>query len=42
MASGIQVGDKAPDFTLVSQSGERVRLYDRLADRVVVCTSTEG
>ena len=36
MASGLQVGDKAPDFTLVSQSGERVRLYDRLADRVVV------
>jgi peroxiredoxin Q/BCP len=36
MASGIQVGDKAPDFTLESQSGERVRLADRLADRVVV------
>jgi peroxiredoxin Q/BCP len=36
MAGGIQVGDKAPDFTLVSQSGERVRLHDRLADRVVV------
>ena len=36
MAGGIQVGDKAPDFTLVSQSGEQVRLHDRLADRVVV------
>jgi thioredoxin-dependent peroxiredoxin len=36
MASGVQVGDKAPDFTLVSQSGEQVRLSDRLADRVVV------
>ena len=36
MAGGIQVGDKAPDFTLVSQSGEQVRLYDRLDDRVVV------
>ena len=36
MASSIQVGDKAPDFTLESQSGERVRLSDRLADRVVV------
>ena len=36
MAHGIQVGDKAPDFTLVSQSGEQVRLYDRLDDRVVV------
>jgi len=36
MASGVQVGDKAPDFTLMSQSGERVRLQDRLAARVVV------
>ena len=36
MARGIQVGDKAPDFSLVSQSGERVRLHDRLAGRVVV------
>jgi peroxiredoxin Q/BCP len=36
MARGIQVGDKAPDFTLPSQSGEPVHLYDRLAERVVV------
>jgi len=36
MARGIQVGDKAPDFTLPSQSGEQVRLYDRLGERVVV------
>jgi thioredoxin-dependent peroxiredoxin len=36
MARGIQVGDKAPDFTLPSQSGEQVRLGDRLGDRVVV------
>ena len=36
MAPGIQVGDKAPDFTLPSQSEEPVRLYDRLGDRVVV------
>ena len=36
MARGIQVGDKAPDFTLVSQSGEPVRLYDRIGDGVVV------
>jgi thioredoxin-dependent peroxiredoxin len=32
----VQAGDKAPDFTLPSQSGEQVRLYDRLGDRVVV------
>ena len=36
MARGIQVGDKAPDFTLPSQSGEQVRLQDRLGERVVV------
>ncbi len=36
MASSVQAGDKAPDFTLPSQSGEQVRLYDRLGERVVV------
>ncbi|MDT0341629.1 peroxiredoxin [Streptomyces litchfieldiae] len=36
MARGIQVGDKAPDFTLPSQSGAPVRLYHRLGERVVV------
>ena len=36
MARGIQVGDQAPDFTLPSQSGEQVRLYDRLGERVIV------
>lgn len=36
MARGIQVGDKAPDFTLPSQSGDEVRLFDRLGERVVV------
>jgi thioredoxin-dependent peroxiredoxin len=36
MAHGVQVGDKAPDFTLPSQDGEPVRLYDRLGERVVV------
>ncbi|MER5218176.1 peroxiredoxin [Streptomyces sp. NPDC002838] len=36
MARGIQVGGKAPDFTLPSQSGVPVRLYDRLDDGVVV------
>jgi peroxiredoxin Q/BCP len=36
MARGVQAGDKAPDFTLPSQSGEPVRLHDRLGERVVV------
>ena len=36
MAQGIRAGDKAPDFTLPSQSGEQVRLSDRLGERVVV------
>ena len=36
MARGIGVGDKAPDFTLSSQSGEQVRLHDRIGQHVVV------
>ena len=36
MTQGIQVGDKAPDFTLTSQSGDPVRLYDVLGQRAVV------
>jgi len=36
VAHGIQVGDKAPDFSLPSQSGGEVRLADRLGERVVV------
>jgi peroxiredoxin Q/BCP len=36
MARGVQAGDKAPDFTLPSQSGEPVQLADRLGERVVV------
>ncbi len=36
MARGIQAGDTAPDFTLPSQSGEPLRLGDRLGQRVVV------
>ena len=32
----LQVGDKAPDFTLPDQSGAPVRLSDRLGERVVV------
>ena len=36
MARGIGVGDQAPDFILPSQSGEPVRLSDRLGEQVVV------
>ena len=36
MARGVQVGDKAPDFTLPAQSGAPVRLQYRLGERVVV------
>jgi thioredoxin-dependent peroxiredoxin len=36
MARAIGVGDQAPDFTLLSQAGEPVRLSDRLGERVVV------
>jgi thioredoxin-dependent peroxiredoxin len=36
MARGIGVGDKAPDFTLPSQTGEEVQLSARLGDRIVV------
>ena len=36
MARGIQAGDKAPDFTLPSQSGDQVRLQDRLGERVII------
>ena len=36
MARGIQAGDKAPDFILPSQTGEPVRLSDRLGQHSVV------
>ena len=36
MALSVQVGDQAPDFTLPSQSGEPVRLQDRVGGWVVV------
>jgi thioredoxin-dependent peroxiredoxin len=36
MASGIRAGDKAPDFTLPSQSGDQVSLHDRIGERVIV------
>ncbi|CAG7598315.1 peroxiredoxin [Actinacidiphila bryophytorum] len=32
----LQVGDKAPDFTLPDQSGQRVALSDFLGEKVVV------
>ena len=41
MARGIQVGDKAPDFTLPNQSGEEVSLHDRLAQSVA-CPDRHG
>ena len=34
--SALQVGDKAPDFTLPNQSGEPVTLSDYLGEKVVV------
>jgi peroxiredoxin Q/BCP len=36
MAHRIQAGDEAPDFTLPAQSGEPVRLHDRIGERVIV------
>jgi len=36
MARGIQAGDKAPDFILPSQTGDPVRLSDRLGEHSVV------
>jgi thioredoxin-dependent peroxiredoxin len=36
MSRGVQVGDKAPDFTLPSQTGDNVRLSDQLGSHVVV------
>ena len=36
MAPSVKAGDKAPDFTLLSQAGEPVRLSDRLGERVVI------
>ena len=42
MARGVQVGDKAPDFTLPAQSGEPVRLQSRLGERVVMGDALRG
>lgn len=36
MAKGIGVGDKAPDFTLSSGTGEEVSLHDRIGEKAVV------
>ena len=36
MAKSVQAGEKAPDFTLPAQSGEQVKLADRLGERVIV------
>ena len=42
MARGVKAGDKAPDFTLPSQSGDQVRLYDRLGQRRLEPAVHEG
>ena len=36
MARGVRVGDRAPDFTLPSQSGAPVRLADRIGRTAIV------
>jgi peroxiredoxin Q/BCP len=36
MPKGIGVGDKAPEFTLPSNSGEQVSLHDRIGENAVV------
>lgn len=35
-AGKVTIGDRAPDFTLPTQSGEQVRLHDLLGDRALV------
>jgi peroxiredoxin Q/BCP len=36
MSRGIGVGDKAPDFTLPSSSGEQVTLHERIGENALV------
>ncbi len=41
-ATGLSVGERAPDFTLPNQVGEMVRLADRLARGPVVLSFYRG
>ena len=41
-ASGLGLGERAPDFTLLNQVGKRVRLADRLAAGPVVLSFYRG
>ena len=41
-ATGLSIGERAPDFTLPNQVGKRVRLADRLASGPVVLSFYRG
>ncbi len=41
-ATGLSVGDRAPDFSLPNQAGKTVRLADRLAAGPVVLSFYRG
>lgn len=41
-ATGLSVGERAPDFTLPNQTGGEVRLRDRLANGPVVLSFYRG
>lgn len=41
-ASGLRIGERAPDFTLPNQRGETVRLSDRLSRGPVVLNFYRG
>ena len=42
LASGLLVGDTAPDFTLTDAVGKKVRLYDKTAEGPVILTFYRG
>jgi hypothetical protein len=41
-AAGLNIGERAPDFTLLNQVGKTVRLADRLAEGPVVLSFYRG
>jgi hypothetical protein len=41
-ASGLRIGERAPDFVLPNQRGEMVRLFDRLSRGPVVLNFYRG